>query len=99
MDIDEILDVNNTDGIFLHDERQVLFATLSCSACVSVRDKIAVQSAINTDMNDIVFKGMGDILKKDHTQEKLTRGNQSLRCIILARQCDLRPGIVKSMRL
>ena len=81
VDIDEILDVNNTDGIFLHDERQVLFATLSCSACVSVRDKIAVQSAINTDMNDIVFKGMRDILKKDHTQEKLTRGNQSLRCV------------------
>ena len=65
-------------GLFIHNEHRVLFATLSRAACVTVRSLIASKLGVSLLPNVEAVEGSAQLLRRDRTQEKATKGNHSL---------------------
>ena len=81
LDLDEYMELCLCQGVFIHNKHQVLFATLSRAACVTVRSLIASKMGVSRLPNVAVVEGSVQLLDRDRTQEKATKGNHSLICV------------------
>ena len=81
VDLDQHMSSRHCDGIFIHDDCQVLFATLSPHACSKIRNGMAAQIGVNPIPNAMVVSGANEALCRDRTNERSTKGNKCLRCI------------------
>ncbi len=79
-DLDELMKSKGWGAVFIHDNKRVLFATLTADLCSRVSCKLAPTINFNPQPSENIIDGINEQRESELSQTKQNGGNKSLSC-------------------